>query len=130
MVVGIVGIEGIVARMLGSEVADRGGSVIVGTVGMVGIVGIGKDDGIWVVGIGGNVGFGKVGIVAIVGSGGNVAWGMVGIAGNGGMLTLGRDGTAGAACRRLRAAKVIWMLESDNAMTRDATKFYRKAAIV
>ncbi|KAF7133037.1 hypothetical protein RHSIM_Rhsim09G0035400 [Rhododendron simsii] len=84
--------------MVGSELAGRGGRVILGTEGMVGIggnVGFGKVGtvgivGKGVVGIDGNVGFGKVGTVGIVGkgvvgSGGNVAWGTVGIAGSGGM---------------------------------------------
>ena len=57
--------------------AGRGGSVTLGTVGMVGEVGFGKD-GIWVLGNGGNVGFGRGGGVGkvgngVLGSGGNVA---------------------------------------------------------
>jgi len=121
----VVGIEGIVG-MVGSEVAGNGGRVIFGTVGMVGNVGFGRDDGIWVVGIGGKVGFGKVGTVGIVGkgvvgNGGNVVWGTVGMVGNEGMVTLGIDGTAGVVCRRWRAASVIWMLERDNARTRGRT---------
>ncbi|KAA8546738.1 hypothetical protein F0562_003167 [Nyssa sinensis] len=59
-IVGMVGIEGIVVGMVGS-----GGSVTLGTVGMDGNVGFGRD-GIWMLGNGGNVGFGRVG--AAVGS--------------------------------------------------------------
>lgn len=93
---------------------------------VVGNVGFGKDNGIWVLGKGGNVGFGKVGAAGIVGNGGNVAWGMVGIVGNGGSVTFGRDGIEGtvvcSSWRAGRAATVVWMLESDNAMIRDTTK--------
>ncbi|KAH7851450.1 hypothetical protein Vadar_011742 [Vaccinium darrowii] len=117
----MVGIEGIVG-MLGREVAGSGGRVILGTVGMVGNVGFGRVDEIWVVGIGAIVGFGKVGIVGrgVVGSGGIVVWETVGMAGNGGIVTLGIDGTAGI-CRRWRAARVTWMLERDNARIRGRT---------
>ncbi|KAI8017222.1 hypothetical protein LOK49_LG04G01454 [Camellia lanceoleosa] len=122
MVVGMVGNEGIVVGMVGSEAAGNGGRVTLGSVGMV----VGKVDGIWVLGKGGNVGFGKVGAAGIVGNGGNVAWGMVGIVGNGGSVTFGRDGIEGTvACsswRAARAATVVCMLESDNAMIRDTTK--------
>ncbi|KAI8031907.1 hypothetical protein LOK49_LG01G02219 [Camellia lanceoleosa] len=88
----MVGIEGIVVGMVGSEVAGSGGRVNLGTV-----------DGIWVVGSGGNVGIGKLGIVGIVGkgvlgNGGNGAWGTVGIAGSGGSVTLGIDGIVGTVC--------------------------------
>ncbi|XP_057461353.1 uncharacterized protein LOC130751704 [Actinidia eriantha] len=55
---------------------------------MVGNVGIGRDDGIWVLGSGGKVGFGRVGIVG--NGGGSVAVGSVGMAGNGGSVVLGR----------------------------------------
>ena len=72
IVVGMVGIEGIVVGMVGNGVAaGRGGSVTLGTVGMVGEVGFGKD-GIWVLGNGGKVDFGRVG------NGGNVVVGSVG----------------------------------------------------
>ncbi|GMP25909.1 hypothetical protein CsSME_00002557 [Camellia sinensis var. sinensis] len=119
----MVGIEGIVG-MVGSEVAGSGGRV---SLGMAGTVGFGKDDGIWVLGKGGNVGFGKVGAagsagIAVLGNGGNVVWGMVGTEGNGGNTTLGRDGIAGTICSRVRAARVIWMLESDKAMIRESAK--------
>ncbi|XP_057496720.1 uncharacterized protein LOC130781535 [Actinidia eriantha] len=134
MVVGM-GIEGNVVGMVGSEVAGSGGRVTFGTAGMVGNVGIGKDDGIWVLGKGGNVvGFGKVGAVgnvgkAVLGNGGNVACGMVGIVGNGGNTTLGRAGIVGTVCSSWRAAQVIWVLESANAKIRDRTKQCWKAAI-
>ncbi|CAK9169171.1 unnamed protein product [Ilex paraguariensis] len=90
-VVGMVGIEG----MVGREVAGSGGS---DTFGMVG------SGGIWVAGIGGNVGFGRIGTV-----------GSVGIAGSGGNVDLGRDGNVGSVgaevCKRLRAPKLIWILD-------------------
>ena len=132
MVVGMVGIEGIVVGIVGSEVGS-GGRVTLGTVG--------KDDGIWVLGRGGNVGFGKVGTAGIVGkgvvgSGGNAGFGkvgtvgivgkgvegsggnVVGMVGNGGSVTLGRGGMV---CRSWRPARVVWMLESDNAKNRERT---------
>jgi len=70
-----------------------------------------------VVGVVGCVGNG------VVGNGGNVALGMVGIAGSGGNATAGIVGIVGSVvgaevCNRLRAAKLIWMLESDNTMVR------------
>ena len=136
MVVGMVGIEGNVVGMVGSEVAGSGGRVTLGPAGMVGNVGIGKDDGIWVLGKGGNVvGFGKVGAVgnvgkAVLGNGGSVACGMVGTVGNGGNATLGRAGIVGTVCSSWRAAQVIWVLESANAKIRDRTKQCWKAAIV
>ena len=55
IVVGMLGIEGLVVGMVGNGVAGRGGSVTLGTVGMVGSVGT------WVLGNGGNVDFGRVG---------------------------------------------------------------------
>ncbi|CAL5365180.1 unnamed protein product [Camellia sinensis] len=109
----MVGIEGIVVGIVGSEVAGSGGRVNVGRVGMVGSVGLGKVDGIWVLGSGGSVGIGKLGIVGIVGKG---------ILGNGGNVTLGRDGIVGVVCSRLRPAKLIWMLENESIKTRDRTK--------
>ncbi|KAA8546725.1 hypothetical protein F0562_003138 [Nyssa sinensis] len=140
IVVGMVGIEGIVVGMVGSEVAGSGGSVTCGTEGMVGSVGFGRD-GIWVLGKGGNVGFGKVGAVGsvgkgVLGNGGNVAVGRVGIAGSGGNVALGRGGivgnvgTGGEVCNRLRAARLTWMLESDNATNKDRNKQWLKVAIV
>ena len=51
-----------------------------------------------------------------------MAWGMVGIVGNGGNVTLGRDGIGGTVCSRWRAAWVVWVLENDNAKIRDRTK--------
>ncbi|GFS35070.1 hypothetical protein Acr_00g0037650 [Actinidia rufa] len=119
MVVGMVGIEGNVVGNVGSEVAGSGGRLTLGTAGMVGSVGIGKDEGIWVVGNGGNVvGFGKVGAVgkAVLGNGGSVAWGMVGIAGNGG------NATVGTVCSRWRAAVVVWTIDSDSAKNRERAK--------
>ncbi|GMQ07186.1 hypothetical protein CsSME_00051490 [Camellia sinensis var. sinensis] len=112
--------------MLGSEVARNGGRVNLGTVGMVGSVGLGKVDGIWVVGSGGNVGIGKLWIVGIVGkgvlgNGGNVARGTVNIAGSGGSVTLGIDGIVGTICSRLRAARHMWMLDNDSIVARDRT---------
>ncbi|CAL5368420.1 unnamed protein product [Camellia sinensis] len=106
-------IEGITVGIAGSEVAGSGGRVNVGTVGLVGSVGLGKVDGIWVLGSGGSVGIGKLGIVGIVGKG---------ILGNGGNVTLGRDGIVGIVCSRLRAAKLICMLENESIKTRDRTK--------
>ncbi|KAA8546727.1 hypothetical protein F0562_003166 [Nyssa sinensis] len=128
---GIVGmIEGIVVGMVGSGVAGNGGRVTFGSVGIVGNVGFGRD-GIWVLGKGGNVGFGKVGAIGkeVLGNGGNVAVGKVGIAGRGGIV--GSVGaTGGEACNRLRAARLTWMLETENAMMKDRTKQWLKAAIV
>ena len=49
------GIVGIVVGMVGNGLPGRGGSVTLGTVGMVGNVGT------WVLGNGGNVDFGRVG---------------------------------------------------------------------
>ncbi|GMP25888.1 hypothetical protein CsSME_00002545 [Camellia sinensis var. sinensis] len=120
--------------MVGSEVAGSGGRLTLGTVGMVGSVGFGKDDGIWVVGKGGNVGIGKLGIVGIVGkcilaNRGNVVWGKVGITGSGGSVTFGRDGIVGIVWSTFRAAKLIWMLENESIKIRDRTKLVRKAAI-
>ena len=72
IVVGMVGIEGIVVGMVGNGVAaGRGGSVTLGTVGVVVEVGFGKG-GIWVLGNGGKVDFGRVG------NGGNVVVSSVG----------------------------------------------------
>ncbi|CAL5323757.1 unnamed protein product [Camellia sinensis] len=130
--------------IVGSEFAGRGDRVIFGTVNGI----VGKDDGIWVlgnggnvgfvkvgtfgkvvVGIGGNVGFGKVGGAVgsvgkgVVGIGDNVGFGKVGIdAGNGGNVSLGTAGIAGIVCRRWRVARLVWMLESDNANVRERTK--------
>ncbi|PSS26811.1 Allantoin permease [Actinidia chinensis var. chinensis] len=115
----MVGIEGIVVRMVGGEVAGSGGRVTLGTAGMVGSIGIGKDDGIWVLGKGGIVGFGKVGTV---GSVGKAVLGIGGSVGNGGNVTLGRDGIGGTVCSRWRAAWVVWVLENDNAKIRDRTE--------
>ncbi|CAL5365192.1 unnamed protein product [Camellia sinensis] len=108
----MVGIEGIIVGMVGSAVAGSGGRVSLGTVGMVGKVGFGKDDGIWVLGNGGNVGS----TVGIVGKG------VFGIVGNGGNATLGREGIEGTVCNRLRAARLIWVLENASTITRDRTK--------
>ncbi|CAL5365194.1 unnamed protein product [Camellia sinensis] len=69
----------------------------------------------------GNVGIGKLGIVGIVG--------IAGIVGNGGNV-VGIDGIVGTVWSRLRAAKLIWMLEIDSATTRDRTKLHWKEAIV
>ena len=106
MVVGMVGREGIVVGIVGSEAAGNGGNVNLGTVGMVGSVGFGRV-GNWVAGKGGSVDAGSVGMA---GSGGNVAAGKDGIVGSEG------------ACKRLRAARVTWMLESDNAMMKESSK--------
>ncbi|GMP25902.1 hypothetical protein CsSME_00002556 [Camellia sinensis var. sinensis] len=103
----MVGIEGIIVGMVGSAVAGSGGRVSLGTVGMVG-----KDEGIWVLGNGGNVGS----TVGIVGKG------VFGIVGNGGNATLGREGIEGTVCNRLRAARLIWVLENASTITRDRTK--------
>lgn len=68
---------------------------------------------------GGNAAWGTVG-KGVVGRGGTVAWGTVGIAGIGGIVSLGIEGTV---CRRWRAARVMWMLESsDNAKIRGRIK--------
>ncbi|KAM7519726.1 hypothetical protein LguiB_018688 [Lonicera macranthoides] len=108
MVVGMIGIEGIV----GKEVADNGGSDSEGTVGSAGF----GRDGIWVLGKGGNVGFGRVGAVGRVGNGGSVAVGSVGITGNGGIV-----GSVGfEVCSKWRVARVVWKLESINAMIKAA----------
>ncbi|CAL5368422.1 unnamed protein product [Camellia sinensis] len=69
----------------------------------------------------GNVGIGKLGILGIVG--------IAGIVGNGGNV-VGRDGIVGNVWSRLRAAKLIWMLERDSTTTRDRTKLHWKEAIV
>ncbi|PSS30018.1 Histidine-rich protein like [Actinidia chinensis var. chinensis] len=68
----IIEIEGIAIGMVGS-----GGRITLGTMGMVGMVGFGKDEGIWVLGKGGNVvGFGKVRAVGSVGNVGSVMMAM------------------------------------------------------
>ncbi|XP_059671089.1 uncharacterized protein LOC132316633 [Cornus florida] len=138
IVVGMVGIEGIVVGMVGivgSEVAGNGGSDTLGTVGMVGNVGSA------LLGNGGNVVLGSVGMVGsgVLGNGGNVVLGSVGMAGNGGNVALGRGGmvgivgsvgvAVGEVCKRLRAAKLIWMLESDNATIKHRMKECLEAAI-
>lgn len=96
--------------------AGIGGSAIFGKVGTV-------------VGIGGNVGFGR----GVVGSGGSVVVGRFGMAGIGGNVGLGSDGIVGIpgweACKRLRAAKLGWRLESEMAMSRDNTKWELEGAI-
>ncbi|KAK3004476.1 hypothetical protein RJ639_019583 [Escallonia herrerae] len=133
-VVGMAGIDGIVVGMVGSEVAGKGGSVTFGTAGIVGKVGFGKD-GIWVLGSGGNEDFGKVvGAVGsvgkgVVGIGGNAALGSVGMAGSGGNVAFGKGGIVGSAgaaggevCNSWRAARLTWMLESDNAIRRNITR--------
>ncbi|KAM7515774.1 hypothetical protein LguiA_005357 [Lonicera macranthoides] len=100
-------------------IAGSGGRATAGMVGIVGSVGFGRE-GIWVLGKGGNVGLGRVGTVGS--TGGSVAVGSVGIAGNGGSVALGKGGRVGRfgdACNRLRAASVMWIPESENAMTKD-----------
>ena len=101
----MVGIEGIVVGNVGREVAGRGGRVTLGTAGMLGNVGIGRDDGIWVLGSGGNVGFGRVGIVGK--GGGSIVVGSVGMAGSGGRVTLGSVEIGGPVWSRWRAAKLV-----------------------
>ena len=114
---------------MGREVAGRGGRVTLGTAGMLGNVGIGRDDGIWVLGSGGNVGFGRVGIVG--NGGGSVAVGSVGMAGSGGSVVLGRVGIGGIAWSRWRAARLVWVLEKDSTTAIDRiTKLLVKSAIV
>lgn len=111
IVVGMAGIDGIVVGMVGREAAGSGGSASVGTEGKFGNFGFGKDE-IWVLGKGGSVGFGRVGAVGRLGNG---------VVGNGGSVAVGSVGAAGTeACKRLRAAKLTWMLESDNAIIRDS----------
>ncbi|PSS36669.1 Vegetative cell wall protein gp1-like [Actinidia chinensis var. chinensis] len=88
----MVGIEGIVVGVVGSEVAaGSGGRVTLGVAGIVGNAGIfDKDVGIWVLGSGGSIGFGELGAVGI-GNGGNV----------------------GTVWSKWRAATVTWMPEND-----------------
>lgn len=116
----MVGIEGITVGILG--MAGSGGSVIFGSVGMLGrggnAAGCGKVCGA----------VGSVGRV-VAGNGGSAAgWGMVGIGGSAAGLgrvgravggSVGSDGIAGCVCNRLRAAIVTWTPESENAMTRE-----------
>ncbi|XP_009335975.2 uncharacterized protein LOC103928625 [Pyrus x bretschneideri] len=128
---GILEIEGIVVGKVGS--AGNGGSVTFGIVGIVGSAGCGKV-GIWVLGSGGRVGLvGRVGNW-VEGNGGNVALGSVGtedIGGNVGNVGFGRDGMVGTVklgggapgvAKRFRAARLKWVLESDNTMDKDKMK--------
>ncbi|XP_057969562.1 uncharacterized protein LOC131158717 [Malania oleifera] len=110
-----IGIDGMVVGMVGSE--GRGGRVTLGST--VGMDGSGRD-GTWVLGNGGNVGFGRVGVV--VGSVGTVGLGRVGIVDSAG------GGAAGVSNRR-RAPKLVWMLMSDRAATRDRAKQRLEAAM-
>ena len=131
--------------MVGSE-AGIGGRVREGTVGMVGNVGFGEVEGIWVLGRGGNVAFGKFGIVGseTAGIGGRVRAGTVGMVGNvgfgkvegiwvlgrGGSVALGNGGREGRVCSSWRAARLVWMLENVSTTTRHRTKLPLKEAIV
>ena len=131
IVVGIVGIEGMVGKVVGS-----GGNVSFGIEGMVGMLGsggsvaLGKEG--WVVGKDGNVGCGMVGrdgkggIVGLgrvgseEGKGGNVGFGRVGITG-----VVGTEG--GAVSKRLRAARLTSMLENESRTKRDKMKQLQEA---
>ncbi|KAJ9705717.1 hypothetical protein PVL29_003685 [Vitis rotundifolia] len=140
MVVGIVGIEGMVGKVVGS-----GGNVRFGIEGMVGMLGsggsvaLGKEG--WVVGKDGNVGCGMVGrdgkggIVGLgrvgsegkvgrvgseEGKGGNVGFGRVGKTG-----VIGTEG--GAVSKRRRAARLTSMLENESRTKRDKMKQLQEA---
>ncbi|KAF2294196.1 hypothetical protein GH714_008146 [Hevea brasiliensis] len=104
--VGILGIEG----MLGS-----GGKVTFGTAGRVAKLGSG----------------GRVGLGWVVGKVGNVGWGRFGIVGNGGSVGIGKLGIEGKGgnCKRLRAAKLISMLENDKAVKKARMKLLKEATI-
>ncbi|KAL3524910.1 hypothetical protein ACH5RR_013282 [Cinchona calisaya] len=117
-----------------------GGRVTLGTVGIDGKLGFGKDGSGGVLGKDGKVGFGNgaaagnVGNV-VLGKGGNVALGMLGIEGNGDTAAgLGRDGIVGnvgiGACNRLRAAKLTCKLEKKNVATMERRRQWFKEAIV
>ena len=131
IVVGIVGIEGMVGKVVGS-----GGNVSFGIEGMVGMLGSGGSvalgKGGWVVGKDGNVGCGMVGrdgkggIVGLgrvgseEGKGGNVGFGRVGITG-----VVGTEG--GAVSKRRRAARLTSMLENESRTKRDKMKQVQEA---
>ncbi|KAJ9705719.1 hypothetical protein PVL29_003687 [Vitis rotundifolia] len=117
IVVGIVGMEGIVGKVVGS-----GGNVRFGIEGMVGMLGsggsvaLGKDG--WVVdkdgSVGGSVGCG-IGRVGSEGKGGNLGFGRVGIT-----SVVGTEG--GAVSKRRRAARLTSMLENESRTKRDNTR--------
>ncbi|CAN6559888.1 unnamed protein product [Malus baccata var. baccata] len=116
---GILEIDGIVVGKVGS--AGKGGSVTFGIVGIVGNAGCGKV-GIWVLGSGGrgnggNVALGSVGTEGIGGNVGNVGFGRDGIVG-----TVKAGGGAPGVAKRFRAARLKWVLESDNTMDKDKMK--------
>lgn len=92
--------------IFGNEVAaGMGGRAILGTVGIVGNVGFGKD-GRFV----GNVGKGVLDNGGnVVGKFGRFVFGNVGIAGI----------TGGEFCNSWRAAWLSWMLKNDKAMSKD-----------
>ena len=135
IVVGIVGMEGIVGKVVGS-----GGNVRFGIEGMVGMLGSGGSvawgkDG-WVVGKDGSVG---CGIVGRDGKGGNVGLGRVGSEGKVGRVgsdegkggkvgitgVVGTEG--GAVSKRRRAARLTSMLENDSRTKRDKMKQLQEA---
>ena len=124
IVVGIVGIEGMVGKVVG-----RGGNVSFGIEGMAGMLGsggsvaLGKDGnvGCGIVGRdgkGGNVGLGRVG--SDEGKGGNVGFGRLGITG-----VVGTEGEA--VSKRRRAARLTSMLENDSRTKRDKMKQLQEA---
>ncbi|KAM1803874.1 hypothetical protein ACFX12_029803 [Malus domestica] len=104
---GILEIEGIVVGKVGS--AGKGGSVTFGIVGIVGNAGC--------EGNGGNVALGSVGTEGIGGNVGNVGFGRDGIVG-----TVKAGGGAPGVAKRFRAARLKWVLESDNTMDKDKMK--------
>lgn len=95
--------------MFGSEVAASGDRVC-GTVGKVGRAGRGGNcgrDGNEIVG----------NVVGNVGKGGNCG-------------NCGREGTTGVVCRRLRAARLMFMLEKETTMKKAKMKQLLEAMVI
>ncbi|WOH11952.1 hypothetical protein DCAR_0831448 [Daucus carota subsp. sativus] len=126
----IVGKEGIVVGMVGSD-AGKGGNVTLGIV-----VGIDGRDGIVgreVAGIGGSAA--ALGRLGIAGIGGNANLGRVGMVGSVGIVgivgSVGIVGTVGCEdCSKWRAAKLTSMLEIDSAKTKTMKTLWFIGAIV
>ena len=124
IVVGIVGMEGMVGKVVGS-----GGNVSFGIEGMVDMLGSG---GSVAFGKDGNVGCGIVGrdgkggiegldrVGSDEGKGGNVGFGRLGITG-----VVGTEG--GAVSKRRRAARLTSMLENESRTKRDKMKQLQEA---
>ncbi|KAL1805698.1 hypothetical protein ACET3Z_028766 [Daucus carota] len=125
----IVGKEGIVMGMVGSD-AGKGGNVTLGIV-----VGIDGRDGIVgreVAGIGGSAA--ALGRLGIAGIGGNANLGRVGMVGSVGIVgivgSVGIVGTVGCEdCSKWRAAKLTSMLEIDSTKTTRTRLWFIKAIV-